>query len=185
MIRFGFCSARPMIGGMWQCSKCSERHADHFSVCWRCAGLEAPPRTVQVNAPVVMDCARCHVDLRLLGSQSLEGFAVEGPGTGLATFLAQCQSLDVYLCPRCGQLALFAGGTGDSRHHAEAGSTTAAAAPGFRAERLLQEASQLETREDIKTAIRQYEDVMTKYPGTSYAREAERNLCRIRTRLGI
>jgi hypothetical protein len=164
---------------MWKCAKCGERHADHFSSCWKCAGLDAPPRSFKVASPLSLSCARCSNALTLVGHQSLRD--AHGVATGLGQVLVNHEQLEVHLCPRCGQIELFVAGGGEQYRNEAQHPRTAEA----KAEHLLREATQLEGKAELEAAVAQYEQVMAKFPGTSLAREAELRLLNIRNKFGI
>jgi TolA-binding protein len=52
-------------------------------------------------------------------------------------------------------------------------------------ETLLREANHLELQEQTEEAVARYEQILAKYPGTNYARESERRLARIRTKMDM
>jgi hypothetical protein len=63
------------------------------------AGREAAP-------PV--ECLRCRVSLRLLDPDTAEQAAGWGKVRGLRSLLELSDSFDVYVCPQCGHVDLFA-----------------------------------------------------------------------------
>src|SRR6185436_763362 len=95
---------------MWKCSKCGERHADHFSSCWKCAGMEAPPPTVQVAAAPTISCGGCHIPLSLVGAHHLRDTNKGDLLGALGGMFTDCERLDVHVCPRCGRVELFVEG---------------------------------------------------------------------------
>src|SRR6185369_3945637 len=127
---------------MWKCQKCGERHADHFSSCWKCAGMEAPPPRVEVNAAVSMACCRCNSALELVGQSMREPGVVEEMGLW-GQILARQECLEIYLCSRCGRVELFAGKAGQDRQESPVARGSAVDAA---VEKLLREGNLLESQ---------------------------------------
>src|SRR5688572_15253676 len=92
---------------MWTCNKCSEQHADHFSTCWKCAGMEAPPRTASVGASNILPCARCNTAMGPLGKHRLPGAGGDGLLGELGELFTSREPLEAFACPRCGSVEFF------------------------------------------------------------------------------
>lgn len=82
-------------------------------------GLELPDEEDTLDAGTHLDqdeeadepleCLRCDVELRYLGTKALQPDA--GPGAlGELADLFEHGHVDVFMCPRCGKIELFAGG---------------------------------------------------------------------------
>lgn len=60
-----------------------------------------------------LKCPRCDRELRYAGSREFH----EGPGGGLFSDITELfmnkERFDVYICPRCGRVELFAEGIGE------------------------------------------------------------------------
>jgi hypothetical protein len=144
--------------------------------------MDAPPPRVQVNAAVSVACCRCNSVLDRVGSHSLrEPGGVEALGV-LGQLLARQECLEVYLCSRCGRVELFAGAAGEDRREAPVarGSGVDAAV-----EKLLREAQNLEAQDEYGPAMERFAEVLARYPGTNFARDAERRLCILRTKYAM
>src|SRR5688572_23294208 len=89
---------------MWTCNKCSEQHADHFSTCWKCAGMEAPPRSVATVPASILPCARCNTAMEALGTRRLPGAGGGGVLGEFGEIFAKSERLEAYACPHCGRV---------------------------------------------------------------------------------
>jgi hypothetical protein len=140
--------------------------------------MDSPPPRVNVLPVVDLTCSKCTTGLQLAGSQLLRDES--GAQHNLAPILPVHERLDVYLCPRCGRVEFFAAAAGEVPR-----AEPAAYASGLegKVEQLLREANQLELQEQIPEAVARYEAILSRYPGTNYARESERRLTKIRTKL--
>lgn len=142
--------------------------------------MEAPPPSVNVLPAVELACAACTTGLHLAGSQILRDET--GPQNGLATLLPDHDRLDVYLCPRCHRVEFFAATVGEvpraevTRNLRGAEGTV---------ETLLREANQLELQEQAASAVARYELIKSRFPGTTYARDADERVRKIRTKMEI
>lgn len=67
---------------------------------------DAPYPDEEADTGEPLECLRCDVELRYLGTVQLER-----GGAGLAALggLIQEDHIDVFMCPRCGKIELFAG----------------------------------------------------------------------------
>ena len=152
--------------------------------------MEAPPPTVAVAAPATTTCAACHTGLSRIGSQPLRDKATGDTLGTLGGLFADCDQLDVYVCPRCGRVEFFvegisqqirdevlSTGSGQADNSRSSGSRSAVGT-------LFQEAWRLDQQEQWEEAIAHYEQVLEKFPGTNFARDAEQRLCKIRIKFG-
>lgn len=168
---------------MWKCPKCNEQHADHFSSCWKCVGMEAPPRSVQVAPPPAMTCVRCETNLDFVGTKKFQEDSAGGVWGAFGELFAKRQRFDVYACPRCGRVEFFVDGVGEHyRTETEIRITRTAEST---VERMFDEAAQLASRGEAEEAVARFELVITRYPGTNYARSAEEKIRVIKEKLGI
>jgi hypothetical protein len=75
-------------------------------------GLEDPIEQAGVDAPAeaapAVECLRCNVALQLLDPDSSEQAAGWNRVRGLRSLLELSDSFDVYICPHCGHVDLFA-----------------------------------------------------------------------------
>jgi hypothetical protein len=78
-------------------------------------GLEDPLEQAGENgaqaedvAPPKVECLRCNVSLRLLNPDAAEQAAGWSMVRGLRTLLELSDSFNVYVCPQCGHVELFA-----------------------------------------------------------------------------
>ena len=154
---------------MWTCEKCNEQHAAHFSTCWKCAGLNAPPPGAS------------YVSARTLPGAGGDGLLGE-----LGELFTSRERLEAYACPHCGSVEFFLEGVG-TQHRVQ---TAAAAAPASvpaasSVEIKFREACDLEEGGQVEVAVARYEELATRYPGTNYARDAEARLRKIRERMNF
>ena len=168
---------------MWKCSKCNEQHADHFSSCWKCAGMDAPPKSVQVASLPSMMCVRCETDLDFVGTKKFQEDSAGGVWGAFGELFAKRQRFDVYACPRCGRVEFFVDGVGEQYRSAEAARVPRTAESAV--ERMFNEASDLAVHGEPEEAVARFELVITRYPGTNYARNAVEKIRIIKERLGI
>lgn len=173
---------------MWKCGKCNEMHADHFSTCWKCAGMEAPPRNVGVASASVLPCARCNTEMQTLGTRTLPGASTGGILGELSELFANREKLEVFACPHCGCVEFFVEGIGQAhRSIVTPTQQSEPVAPSYveRAQGQLHEAGMHESHGELETAVIRYEDVIAKYPGTVLARDAEERLREIKLKLDL
>jgi hypothetical protein len=149
--------------------------------------MDAPPPTVAVAAAVAIACAGCHVGLSLVGTQPLRSTGSGEPFGALGGLFADCDRLDVYVCPRCGRVELFVEGLSRQIREDSPAESVASSAGSSRSVvgTLFQEAWRLDQQEQWDSAIARYEHVLEKFPGTNFARDAERRLSQIKLKLGI
>ena len=172
---------------MWTCDQCNEQHADHFSTCWKCAGMEAPPRSVGTAAAAgILPCARCNTAMEALGTRRLPGAGGGGVLGEIGELFAKSEPLEAFACPRCGSVEFFLERVG-SQHRAETRVAPPAAVDSVApltttVERKFQEACSLEEVGHVEVAAARYEELAACYPGTNFARDAEERLRRIRER---
>jgi hypothetical protein len=89
---------------MWTCQQCGEQIEDQFDSCWKCAEQAATPES---NAPrLPMQCLRCQASLEYAGDKHFH----ESAGTDLMLHRVH---VNVYVCPQCGRMELFAAGIGE------------------------------------------------------------------------
>jgi Zn finger protein HypA/HybF involved in hydrogenase expression len=99
---------------MWTCRNCGEPLEDTFDACWKCKrrrdGVEEPAAD---PPPQALRCTRCDRELEYAGTKSLH----EGTNWGflgeLGEFFVKRESLDFYVCPRCGRVELYVDGIGE------------------------------------------------------------------------
>jgi hypothetical protein len=123
-----------------------------------------------------------------VGAQPLRASNSDEPLIALGALFADCERLDVYVCPRCGRVEFFVEGLSRQiRQESASSESVAAPTSGSRSVvgTMFQEASRLDQLEDYDTAIARYEQVLEKFPGTNFARDAERRLAKIRIKLGL
>lgn len=151
--------------------------------------MDAPPPTVQVAAAPTISCGACHVGLSLVGTQPLRSTGANEPFGALGGLFADCDRLDVYVCPRCGRIELFVEGLSQQiRQDNSAGEAVPASASSNSRSvvgTLFQEAWRLDQQEQWDSAIARYEQVLEKFPGTTFARDADRRLAQIKIKLGL
>ena len=147
--------------------------------------MEAPPPTVQVSAAPTISCGGCNIGLTLVGAQPLQANDTGEPLSALGGLFSDCQRLDVYVCSRCGRVEFFVEGL--SQQIRQDGTTGEASASSSRSAvgTLFQEALQLDQQQQWDSAIARYEKVLEKFPGTNFARDADRRLAQIKIKLGI
>ena len=163
-------------------------HADHFSTCWKCAGMEAPPRSVSVVPTSVLPCARCNTETQALGTRTLPGASTGGILGELSELFANREKLEVFACPNCGCVEFFVEGVGQgNRSVVTPTQQSEPAGPTYveRAQGQLHEAGIHESHGELETAVIRYEDVIAKYPGTVLARDAEERLREIKLKLDL
>ena len=152
--------------------------------------MEAPPPTVQVAAPPSIACTSCNIPLSLVGAHHLRDGKDNALGL-LGGMFNDCERLDVYVCPRCGRVDFFVEGLSrqfrqDAGQEGAQGVPASAAAGSRSAVGLLfQEAWRLDQQEQWEVAIPRYEEVLRRYPGTNFARDAERRISQIKLKLGM
>jgi hypothetical protein len=107
---------------------------------------------------------------------------------GLSEMFTERERLEVFACPNCGCVEFFVEGHGQQNRAQNA----VAAQPVVRtattvekAEGKLQEGNLHESRGQLEAAVAHYEEVITKYPGTALAKDAETRLRAIKDKLGI
>ena len=163
-------------------------HADHFSTCWKCAGMDAPPRGVGVASASVLPCARCNTEMQTLGTRTLPGASTGGILGELSELFTDREKMEVFACPNCGRVEFFVEGVGQANRSVVAHEVQAAPAASTYVERAqgqLHEAGMHESHGELETAVIRYEDVIAKYPGTVLARDAEERIREIKLKLGI
>jgi hypothetical protein len=85
----------------------------------------------------------------------------------LGSMFADCERLDVHVCPRCGRVELFVEGLSRQlRQEPDAQGRSRPASAGSRSAvgLLFQEAWRLDQQEQFEVAIPRYEEVMERYP---------------------
>ncbi len=169
---------------MWKCSKCNEQHADHFSSCWKCAGMDAPPRSVQVASLPSMTCVRCETDLDFVGTKRFQEDSPGGIWGAFGELFAKRERFDVYACPRCGRVEFFVDGVGEE-YRAEAPAPRIPRTAESAVERMYNEAAELAARGEAEEAVARFELVITRFPGTNYARKSEEKIRTLTVKLGI
>jgi len=150
--------------------------------------MEAPPPTVQVAAAPTISCGGCHIPLSLVGAHHLRDTNKGDLLGALGGMFTDCERLDVHVCPRCGRVELFVEGLSRQlREEPDAQGVPAPASAGSRSAvgLLFQEAWRLDQQEQWEVAIPRYEEVMERYPGTNFARDAERRISQIKLKHGI
>src|SRR6185295_1009226 len=108
---------------MWNCTACGEEVEDNFEACWNCQTTRSGRRDVNIEVPAnedselmarvnrkhkPMSCLRCGGLLEHVGTRKFH----EGPHFGalgdLGELLVAQESLEMYVCPECGQVEFFA-----------------------------------------------------------------------------
>jgi hypothetical protein len=126
--------------------------------------------------------------MQSMGTRSLPGGSDTGFFSGLSEMFTERERLEVFACPNCGCVEFFVEGHGQQNRAQNA----VAAQPVVRtattvekAEGKLQEGNLHESRGQLEAAVVHYEEVITKYPGTTLAKDAETRLRAIKDKLGI
>jgi hypothetical protein len=170
---------------MWTCDKCREQHADHFSTCWKCAGMEAPPRTASVGASSILPCARCNSAMEPLGKRRLPGAGGDGLLGELGELFTSRERLEAFACTHCGSVEFFLERVGlDYRAQTSVAPAAPVTAPlTATVEAKFQHACALEEQGQVEVALARFEELAVRFPGTNFARDAEERLRKIRERL--
>jgi predicted nucleic-acid-binding Zn-ribbon protein len=103
---------------MWTCSKCGEKHEDHFDSCWKCDHTRAGATvvaTTQQEARHPLSCVRCATSLDYVGTKRFHEGTRWGVLGELGELLVNRESFDVFLCPRCGRVEFFVEDIGEER----------------------------------------------------------------------
>jgi hypothetical protein len=145
--------------------------------------MDAPPKSVQVAPLPSMTCVRCEADLDFVGTKKFQEDSAGGVWGAFGELFAKRQRFDVYACPRCGRVEFFVDGVGE-QYRAE-GQTRVPRTAESAVERMYHEAADLATHGEPEEAVARFELVITRYPGTNYARNAEEKIRIIKERLGI
>lgn len=150
--------------------------------------MEAPPRRVSVTPSSVLPCARCSTEMQSLGTRRLQGSGDTGFFSGLSELFADRERLEVFACPNCGCVEFFVEGVGQQNRSATAHAAQSAPRTATlveRAEGQLHEGSLHEAHGQWEAAVAHYETVISKYPGTTLAKDAEIRLRALKDKLGI
>jgi len=145
--------------------------------------MDAPPKSVQVAPSPSMTCVRCETELDFVGTKKFQEDSAGGVWGAFGELFARRQRFDVYACPRCGRVEFFVDGLGEeyrSEAPARAPRTVESAV-----ERMFNEAAGLATHGEPEEAVARFELLITRYPGTNYARNAEEKIRTIKEKLGI
>lgn len=89
---------------MWKCEQCGEEIEDQFDSCWNCTRQAEPP-SGEGKPRLPLECLRCEASMEYEGSRHFH----EGAWTDLTLHR---EHVDVYICPQCGHMELFAAGIG-------------------------------------------------------------------------
>ena len=145
--------------------------------------MDAPPRSVQVAPPPSMTCVRCETDLDFVGTKKFQDESAGGVWSAFGEIFAKRQRFDVYACPRCGRVEFFVDGMGE-QYRAE-GQPAISRTAESTVERMFNEATHLASHGEAEQAVARFELVITRFPGTNYARSAEERIRTIKEKLGI
>ena len=142
--------------------------------------MDAPPRSFPVANANPLTCVRCNVALAFAGTRWFQsgGFAGE-----IGALFSNGDRLDVHVCPQCGRLEFYACTAGEPARSAEP--SHEALRPATPVDALLREGAALAAHGNAEAAVACFEQVTVRFPGTSYAKEAEQHIREIREKLGI
>src|SRR5207247_1213191 len=101
----------------------------------------------------------------------------------LGELFVKRERFDVYVCPRCGRVEFFVDGIGEEHRAGQPEEPVATAQ--LTVEGVFNEGCQLEAQGQLEAAVARYEQVSAKYPGTTFARDAEQRLRMIRDKLNF
>ena len=148
--------------------------------------MAAPPPAAGSAARSGLQCTRCNTALDFVGTRR---FQEEGRWTAflgdLGEFFVKREKFNVYVCPRCGRVEFFVEGVGEEYRAALPEAPAPASNAEMTVERLYHEACQLEAQGELPVAGARYEHLVARYPGTTFARDAEQRLRTIRDKLGL
>ncbi len=145
--------------------------------------MAAPPPQVSASAPSPLLCIRCDTALDFVGTKRFHEGGRWGVLGDLGELFVRRERFDVYVCPRCGRVEFFVDGIGEE-HRAERPAAPALTAE-MTVERVFQEACQLEAQGEVVSAVARFEQVISGYPGTAFARDAEQRVRGIRDKLNF
>ena len=145
--------------------------------------MAAPPPTASVSAPSSLLCARCNTALDFVGTKRLHEGGRWGVLGDLGELFVKRERFDVYVCPRCGRVEFFVDGIGEEHRAGQPEEPVATAQ--LTVEGVFNEGCQLEAQGQLEAAVARYEQVSAKYPGTTFARDAEQRLRMIRDKLNF
>ena len=94
---------------MWACQQCGEQIEDQFDSCWKCAGQGAAAEGEAPRPPV--QCLRCQTTTQYAGSKYFHE-------SKWADFMSR-EHYEVYVCPKCRHVELFAAEIGAEEEEAE------------------------------------------------------------------
>jgi hypothetical protein len=162
---------------MWTCSKCGEKHEDHFDSCWKCNHTRAGQPVAAPPPPEKrpLHCVRCATELEYVGTKRFHEGARWGVLGDLGELFVNRESFDVFLCPLCGRVEFFVEGIGEEFR------------PPLRergASGLLSKAMKLETKGKVQEALALYQETATKYPETEAGQDALRSMEALKQTLG-
>lgn len=142
--------------------------------------MDAPPRSFPVASANPLKCLRCDVALAFAGTRWFQagGFAGE-----IGALFSNCDRLDVHVCPQCGRLEFHACTAGEPAQNVDG--PQEALRPAGPVDALLREGASLAAHGNAEAAVACFEQVASRYPGTTYARDAEQQIREIREKFGI
>ncbi|HYV32318.1 MAG TPA: hypothetical protein VEO53_14600, partial [Candidatus Binatia bacterium] len=146
-------------------------------------GMAAPPPSVRAAAPSPLLCARCDTALDFVGTKRFHEGSRWGVLGDLGELFVKRERFDVFVCPRCGRVEFFVDGIGEE-YRAQPPAAPAVTAE-ERVDTVFQEAAQLEAQGELPAAVARYEELVARYPGTNFARDAEQRLRMIRDKLNL
>lgn len=97
---------------MKNCPNCNAEIEDNFELCWKCNYSLSEHRILDLSELYSnkkrINCLRCNVTMTYSGKYSFH----EGPQIGVLGNLFEAfvnqETFDLYLCPKCGKVELFA-----------------------------------------------------------------------------